>query len=85
MDEIDRERVEAMTATIMASIRENYVRGPHSRDRVFEALNALSFAAATVIAGTGDMAGRIQATVFFGNALAMNVAELVRDPPGPRH
>jgi hypothetical protein len=83
MDDVDRDRVERITKQIMPPIIENYRAGPSSRDRVWEALNALAFAAATVIAGTGDRDGRRAARAFFDRALSQNVSDLTRNPPAP--
>jgi hypothetical protein len=51
-DSLDRDRIENLMASILVSVRENFVRGPISRDRCFEALNALAAAAALVIRGS---------------------------------
>jgi hypothetical protein len=48
-------------------IRENYMRGPVSRDRCFEALNALAASAALVIEGSDGPGGEAQE--FFEQAL----------------
>lgn len=56
--------------SILIEIRSYYLGRPASRDRVFEVLNALAAATATVIKGTGnDQAARD----FFGAALDRNV------------
>lgn len=81
--ELDAGRVEQIAAVALAAVRENYVRGPTSRERALEALNACAFVAAAVIAGTGDRAGRREARDFFMRALAQNIAELVENPPPP--
>lgn len=78
-EELDRARVEAIAKLMMEAIVANFQRGPHSRDRVFEALNACAYAVATVIAGTGD--GRRAARKFFLNAMAQNESDLASNPP----
>lgn len=85
MDGPDRARVEKMASEMMQVIAANYRAGPSSRDRLWEALNALSFAAATVIAGTGSEDGRRDTRAFFDNALDQNVADIVRFPPSTTH
>jgi hypothetical protein len=64
---LDRTRIEEMTTSILLVIRENYVRGPVSRDRCFEALNALAASAALVIEGADGPGGEAQK--FFEQAL----------------
>jgi hypothetical protein len=66
---LDRERIERLTGEIMLAIRDNYIEGPVSRDRVYEALNALAFSAAWVIRGANDP----KALEFFSAALNMNL------------
>jgi len=51
---LDRDRVESLFCQIAVVIRENYLRGPASRDRVYESLNALAAAAAQIIKGCDD-------------------------------
>jgi hypothetical protein len=65
--ELDRDRIEEITTSILLVIRENYVRGPTSRDRCFEALNALAASAALVIEGSDGPGGEAQK--FFEQAL----------------
>jgi hypothetical protein len=80
-DEVDRARVEALTARLLAELRPELARAPFSRDNVFVALNALAYATAGVLAVI-DRNGRR----FFDQALADNIAELRRHPPrGPSH
>jgi hypothetical protein len=71
--ELDRERIEWLMAAILTPIRENYQLGPVSRDRCFEALNALAAATAIVIEGSDGPGG--QAEQFFHKALAQQLAE----------
>jgi len=68
--ELDRERVENLTASILTPIRDNYLRGPTSRDRCFEALNALAASAALVIDGSDGPGG--EAHEFFDKAIAQH-------------
>ena len=63
---LDHARIERLARDILLPIRANYLAGPTSRDRVFEALNALAFVTAIVIAGTGDQTG--EALEFFNKA-----------------
>jgi hypothetical protein len=37
-DQLDRKRIEHLAYEILLPIRDNYLAGPTSRDRVFEAL-----------------------------------------------
>jgi hypothetical protein len=64
---LDRARIEEMTTSILLVIRDNYTRGPVSRDRCFEALNALAASAALVIEGSDGPGGKAQK--FFEQAL----------------
>jgi hypothetical protein len=66
-DELDRARIEQITTSILLVIRDNYVRGPESRERCFEALNALAASAALVIEGSDGPGGKAQK--FFEQAL----------------
>lgn len=66
LPELDRERIERLAAAILRPIRDNYLTGPQSRDRVFEALNALAFVACTVIKGADNDA---KAVWFFQQAM----------------
>jgi hypothetical protein len=68
---LDRERVERLMVEILISIRENYKDGPESRDRCFEALNALAAAAGLVIHGSDGPGG--EAEEFFRKALAQQL------------
>jgi hypothetical protein len=64
---LDRARIEEITTSILVVIRDNYTRGPVSRDRCFEALNALAASAALVIEGSDGPGGEAQE--FFEKAL----------------
>jgi hypothetical protein len=65
-ESLDRERVEGITTGILLVIRENYVRGPESRERCLEVLNALAASAALVIHGADGPVG--EARAFFERA-----------------
>ena len=71
MNRLDRDRIEKITKSILLVIRENYVRGPISRDRCFEALNALATSAAVVIQGSDGPVG--EARAFFDKALEQHL------------
>jgi hypothetical protein len=75
---LDRGRIEKLSVDLMEHIRENYWKGPISRDRVYEALNALAFCKAVVVQGTGDPK---EAQSFFDRALAMQSLDLEQHPP----
>jgi len=49
---LDQERIEELAKQVLILIRENYQRGPISRDRVYEVLNALAFCTAVTVRGT---------------------------------
>jgi len=67
---LDEERVERLIKPILLAIRQNYIEGPTSRDRVYEALNALAFSAAWVIRGCDNDP---QAIKFFSEAFNANL------------
>jgi hypothetical protein len=76
---LDRERVDRLTGELMSSIVINFQRGPSANQRVYEALNALAVAAATVLAGTVGADDQIvspEALNFFNQALADNLIQL---------
>jgi hypothetical protein len=68
---LDQERVEQLAGPIFAAVKDNYQRGPTSRDRALEALNALAACAATVIVGCDGPGGEAEA--FFQQALKQNI------------
>ena len=74
-DSLDRARVQRLAAEIMRPIAEHYRDGPAARDKVFEVLNALGFATAVVISGTGDRSARRQTREFFDQALEQGMRE----------
>ena len=65
MNTLDQKRVERLMAAIMLPIRDNYTRGPISRDRALEALNALAATTAIILQGADDP----EARKFFDLAL----------------
>ena len=67
---IDEERVNRIIEPILVALRENYIAGPMSRDRVYESLNALAFCAAWVIRGCDRDPDAI---LFFSKAFEMNL------------
>jgi hypothetical protein len=69
---LDRDRIEALSVAMLEHIRENYRIGPISRDRVYEALNALAFCVATVLQGTDSD----EARQFFDKALKIQMKSL---------
>lgn len=75
---LDRKRIEEMMIQILLPIRENYKKGPISRDRAYEALNALAAASALVI--TGCDGGQAEAREWFERALNQQL----RDAPNCR-
>jgi hypothetical protein len=78
---LDRDRIEELSVEVMRPIQRNYRIGPISRDRVYEALNALAFAAATVVEGC-DRA-HSEAHDFFMRAYEMQRHDLRKHPPNP--
>jgi hypothetical protein len=77
---LDRDRIEELSVEVMRPIQRNYRIGPISRDRVYEALNALAFAVATVVQGAEGKANG-EARDFFNRALNMQMVDLERNPP----
>ena len=72
---LNEARIKELLTAILLPIRANYQAGPISRDRCFEALNALAAATALVIAGAAKSdptAGEAQAKNFFLGALEAN-------------
>lgn len=49
---MDQHRIEAMIIKMALVINDNYDQGPPNHDRVLEALSALAFTTAQVLAGT---------------------------------
>lgn len=74
MDEkttLDKRRIEALLREILKPVNANYKNGPSTRDRVYEALNALAAATGIVI----DGAGSHEALDWFLEALFNHVPE----------
>jgi hypothetical protein len=71
--ELDQERIETICVDILQIIQQNFVRGPISRDRCLEALNALAAAAALVIHGADGPGGK--AHEFFDQAFEDHLSE----------
>lgn len=69
-DDMDEARIEAILKAAMEAIGANYLRGPVSPERAFEALNALAIGAAIIILGTGEDPA---AKEFFLAALDRNI------------
>jgi hypothetical protein len=78
LPELDRARIEEIARGILLVIRDNYTRGPVSRDRCFEALNALAASAALVIEGSDGPGG--EARAFFDKAIIQHVGPTIHDP-----
>jgi hypothetical protein len=68
---LDNERVHKLSFALLESIRDNYLKGPESRDRSLEALNALAAVSALVIMGADGLGGEAQD--FFLSALSGNM------------
>jgi hypothetical protein len=81
---LDSDRIEGLVQKILIPIRDNYHRGPFDRDRVYEALNALSYCVALTVQGAGDDSG--EAMHFFMSALQLqmttDIAEEIQNAPG---
>jgi len=80
---LDEERTQALLRALIYPLRDHLAKPPHSRAKVFEALNALAIAAAWVLAGVGRPdpveAEREMARVrrWFNAALDENVDEIL--------
>jgi hypothetical protein len=74
--EVDRTRVEKLAVEILQAVRREMAEPPFTRDNVFIPLNALAFAAATIIAGVrNDPVARD----FFAKAVNQNISLLLED------
>jgi hypothetical protein len=76
---IDAETVERLTRGFARVIKQHYLAGPSSRDRVYEILNALAAMTSLVVIGAGAEAN--QAREWFLLALRQHLAEIA---PGDR-
>jgi hypothetical protein len=74
---LDHERVQTLAADIMRPIVAHYRSSATAHSNVLEVLNALAFATAATIAGTGSRDGRRQARKFFDQALEQNIREVI--------
>jgi len=72
--ELDRKRIEALTADLMVAMRQNYLRGPTNSERVLEALNALAACVAVLITASSGKNGK--AHQFFLYALKLSLDDL---------
>jgi hypothetical protein len=70
---LDEERIEKLAQQILLKIRDNYMVGPVSRDRVYEALNALAFCTAVTVRG----ADRDEALQWFSEALNLALGQQI--------
>ena len=68
---LDQERIEELARQMLILIRQNYIKGPVSRDRVYEALNALAFCTAVTVRG----ADRDEALKWFSDALNVSLKQ----------
>ena len=73
-EDIDRARVEALSAALWQSIARHYRDGPPSQERVFEALNAIAFVVAPIVIGAGS--NRDEVSRWLHSAIDQNVARL---------
>jgi hypothetical protein len=80
--QLDKERIEGILELILIAIRDNYQRGPVSRDRCFESLNALAAAVVMVIHGADGPGGEAQE---FFDAMLMRCWLNTLIPPAPAH
>jgi hypothetical protein len=64
--DLDGERIEMLASGIMGLVKANFLAGPRSNDRVYEALNALAACAGVVLEGTGWDAPAVE---FYRRAL----------------
>jgi hypothetical protein len=68
-------RVETLASQLLDVIRAHLRRGPPGREKIFEVLNALAFAAAPIIVGSGE--DLLAARSFLDNAIDGAVADLI--------
>ena len=72
-EHLDEDRITELVVAILEPIRDNYKRGPISRDRAYEALNALAAAVSLVIKGADGRDGEAQE--FFNKSLNLQLKE----------
>jgi hypothetical protein len=65
-DDIDAARIHALTQALLRLMEGHLSAPPHGPFKVFEALNALAVATATVSSGTGDI---VQCLDYFKEAV----------------
>ena len=70
---LSHDRFEALTAALHAVIRAHYEDSPPSREKVFEALNALASVAAVTIVATQADAAELRA--WFVSAVDASIAD----------
>lgn len=70
---VDREAAALLGFSLATAVKAHYLRRPRGNDAVFEALNALAFVTASVLAGAGRDAKRLRA--WFDIALDQNLQE----------
>lgn len=80
--DLDEERVGRVARVMLGAVLHNYQKGPISRDRTLEALNALAAAAAHVIVGVGSRDDQAKAYDFFAAALSQNMEAAIEHLPG---
>jgi hypothetical protein len=76
--ELDRKRVEKLSADIAQVIKAYYLAGPRGRGRVLEVLNALAANVAMILAGVSE-AGFDDCLAFFTKALQMQVDQTLSE------
>jgi hypothetical protein len=74
-------RVRELTDPMFKIIRDHYLGGPTSRERVLEVLNALAICSAYVIAGAEDD----KAQEFFNEALEKQIDLILREQEWEGH
>jgi len=72
---LQQERVRPLATHILDAVVAHFRAGPVGHDRVLEVLNALAFAAASVLANTGPE--RVKALEFFDLALRQNLEKAI--------
>jgi hypothetical protein len=82
-ESLDARRIEKLATEILLCVRVNYCRGSVSRDRCFEALNALAFCVADVVQGCDGQGG--EAHEFFVKALNMQFLDLAEHGYVPKN
>jgi hypothetical protein len=88
---LDQDRTQELVRKIIVPVREHFAREPHTREKVFEALNALAISSAWVLAGIAQpdpaAAEREMARVrgWFNHAIDDNVDEIIEKRRRPGH